>query len=716
MQWAPKGGAYLFLIGFTSVVVQVVLMRELMVAFQGNELSLGAMLACWLVWTALGSAAAGRLKQPGRRQLAAAFAAAAAGFPLAILLARESRGLLQSARGEVLGFGPMLLTSCAALALFATASGWLFAAGSRQLGADAARSTSSAYLYEAAGAAAGGLAASLALVPFASPFAIAAVVAWLDLLAAASLLGMRLWYRAAAAVLLAATLPSAARHAEGLTLERFWRGFRLVAARNTPYGNLAVVEGEGSRSLAENGLLISTIPDVAAAEEVHFALLAHAAPRTVLLVGGAANGSLTEALKHPGLTRLDYAELDPAIPEMAAALFPAAIPRDPRLKIHALDGRLYLKRTPDRFDVIVIGLPGPQTAQLNRFYTVEFFREARRRLNPGGVLGMGFAASENYISPELARLLASIERTLRAVFPQVVALPGETIHLLASCEPIAADAGTLVRRLSERGIETSYVSRHFLPFRITPERVSALAERIGAAGDAPVNRDLAPVAYYFNTTLWSARFNRGQASLFQALARLPFPVLAVLTGALMILAAAGMRGQPAGLCIGAMGFTMIGLEIMLLVGFQAMHGYVYQEVAVLIAGFMAGMALGSWLALRAEMPARWLAGLQAAAAVAPFAVYGLLQLGAAAIGLAAIGCGFVGGCQFPVASAAWFKGRPRNRGGLYAIDLAGSCLGALLFGAYLIPVFGFLRTAVLMSVVNAAPAAAAALGRRIPAR
>ena len=43
------------LIGFNAVVGQIVLMRELIVVFSGNEISLGIMLASWLFWTAIGS-------------------------------------------------------------------------------------------------------------------------------------------------------------------------------------------------------------------------------------------------------------------------------------------------------------------------------------------------------------------------------------------------------------------------------------------------------------------------------------------------------------------------------------------------------------------------------------------------------------------------------------------------------------------------------------
>jgi predicted membrane-bound spermidine synthase len=47
-------------------------------------------------------------------------------------------------------------------------------------------------------------------------------------------------------------------------------------------------------------------------------------------------------------------------------------------------------------------------------------------------------------------------------------------------------------------------------------------------------------------------------------------------------------------------------------------------------------------------------------------------------------------------------------GTLYAIDLLGGCAGALLLSSYLIPVFGFWKTAWLSAAVNLAPALLAA--------
>ena len=51
----------LFLIGFAAIVGQILLIREDLVVFYGNELSTAIILATWLLWTSLGSPTLGRI-------------------------------------------------------------------------------------------------------------------------------------------------------------------------------------------------------------------------------------------------------------------------------------------------------------------------------------------------------------------------------------------------------------------------------------------------------------------------------------------------------------------------------------------------------------------------------------------------------------------------------------------------------------------------------
>jgi spermidine synthase len=179
--------------------------------------------------------------------------------------------------------------------------------------------------------------------------------------------------------------------------------------------------------------------------------------------------------------------------------------------------------------------------------------------------------------------------------------------------------------------------------------------------------------------------------------------------------------------------------VLLLLAFQAIYGYVYHQLAIVIAAFMVGMAWGARLATvrgpksfdpfnavpAARRELRAVAGLQLLAALSPLLLYvlfdflgrvqslpGLTLVSQIVFPALALLTGMLGGYQFPLASRIYFsgaKGLSRGPGALYGLDLVGACLGAVALSAYLFPVFGFLRTALLMAVGNLAPAVLAAL-------
>ncbi len=782
LTWPLRFG--LLLIGFTAIVAQIVLMRELVVVFYGNEICFGLVLASWLLWTALGSGVLGRLAarvRDARRLMAALECLVAIVFPITILGVRASKSAFHPIPGQILGPWPMFLTSIVVLSVFCSASGFLFAAGSRayarQTQAATGESSSSVYLLEAIGSGAGGLLTSLVLIRYLDAFPIALLMSLLNLATAITLT----WPRsrrvspsskpggalsrlppAALTLVMAFALGAiwvvpSLRRLDRASLAWLWRGFHLVTTRNSIYGNLALVRTERSRSLYENGLVVSTVPDPASAEEtVHFALLEHPAPTSLLLIGGGMNGSVAQALQHRSLERVDYVELDPTIFDLARDYLPGvwtAISSDPRVRLHHTDGRLFLKSTSDRFDVIIVNLPDPQTAQLNRFYTVEFFREAAARLSPGGVFSFQLRSAEDYISPEQADFLRCIRKTLGEVFPEVSFIPGSTVHFFAAGRAgvLAPGSNDLLARLRARHIIAQYVREYYLPFRMSPDRMLDLDLQIRPEPDTPVNRDFTPIAYYFDVALWSKRFAPGYRGVFQSVAKMPFGRLALGTAVALILLAGSVVWVPrrerrqraaAGFCVAATGFTLMALELLLLLGFQAIYGYVYQQLAIVIAAFMVGTALGSWRArstpndratandrttsfprkresTSVRAPRFALGWIQIAAGSAPLALCALFvrfgriesathlfMVSEIVFPVLALACGLLGGYQFPIASRVFFSSaESRGAGSLYALDLAGACLGAIVLSTYLVPVFGFFRTAVLVAMVNLAPAA-----------
>lgn len=747
---AVAANAAPILVGFTAVIGQIVLMRELIVLFGGNEISTGIALTAWLMWTAVGSGAAGRLRwsRPHpRRAVAALQCLSAVSLAPTVWMLRAGRAAFQSVPGELIGPLPMLVTALLSLSSFCVFSGALFVAAARmyqqECDVSECAAVSYAYLLEAVGSGLGGLLSSLLLLRFLGSFQIAVVLAFANIGAAAILFFRVRGWKVAVPVVAAAlsavplvawTAPCLDRSAQ----QRLWQEYRIVQSRSTIYGSITVVATGDLQTIYDNGVRLASIPDQASAEEaVHYALLESPAPGTVLLIGGGAGGSLQQALQHPSIRRLDYVELDPALVGISRQISPAlsSALSDARVRVHFADARLWLKTTPERFDAIVVDLPDPETAQLNRFYTEEFFRSARDHLATNGILAFQVRSSEETISPELAEFLRCINRTVLQVFPYVAIMPGETLHFFAAGRPnvLTEDPRVLIARLRSRRLRTQYVREYLIPFRMMPDRMAQVRKSLQPLPATPLNRDFHPIAYYFNAVLWSAQFRSRVSTAFKAAARLSFPlllgsVMILLLAALLVVRLSG-RKRPdraaARACAALSGYTLMALEILLLFSFQSVYGYVYHELAVLIGLFLAGTGLGSWLGIRrmgAATPATQIRAVAVTQFLLAFSAPVLLLVVALLAAHAdtrstlwsaqlvfpalALFCGIPGGFQFSLTSEICLRtdGGPAGTGTIYALDLLGGSIGALLLSGYLIPVFGFWSAAWFTAAATLAPA------------
>ena len=125
---------------------------------------------------------------------------------------------------------------------------------------------------------------------------------------------------------------------------------------------------------------------------VHPAMLASAARRHILILGGGDGLALREVLRHPEVIDVTLVDIDPAMTtlgrshEVLVALNQHAF-GDPRVSVENRDAFTYLRDADNRFwDVILVDLPDPRTIDLARLYSLEFYRLARRHLSPGGVI------------------------------------------------------------------------------------------------------------------------------------------------------------------------------------------------------------------------------------------------------------------------------------------------------------------------------------------
>ncbi len=739
------------LVGSTALFVQVLLLRELMVAWRGSELSFGVSLSIWLTLTGAGSAlyglVAGRLR-PSRASVAWGLLALGTLAPLALVVARLARNAMGVGAGELTGLGPLIAAGAASLAPFTLVSGFMFALAVSVLSREPGQRESavgSVYVLEAVGAALGGLLVSFVLLPSWDPVRIAflataangvlacviAVGAWKKAESSSRRPGLLV---VSVVVLVGAVslLGSLGTRLDGATVAATWADLGFRSQTNSIYGRIVVTRIGTQESIYESGVLVASSPDRLASEEAtHLPLLAHRAPSRVLLLGGGLGGTISEILKHPTVLSVDYVELDPELVRAARRELGPAMTEgldDPRVTVHFTDARFFVKRTREAFDVVIVNVPDPTTAQLNRFYTEEFFREVESVLATDGIVGITATSSETYIGEDLARFLSCLRRTLSEVFASVVAIPGDPCHFLAG-ERVHADvrdATVLSERIVERGLDVVFVRGYYLKDRLSPERIAYLDASL-AGVEAPVNSDLLPACLHLSTVLANRQF-ADAPGLMRGAGRHLTVRNALLAGVaiivLLMLPALRRRRMAAALpgsvlaAIFVVGLTEISIEITALLAFQSLYGYVYHHLALIVAAFMAGLALGGRLgtaAVRRGAGRRSFTCLQIALTGVP------LALGAAVVGISrlphdllvawsgffpliVVASAILAGAQFPLASRL-YQGEDRDAGTtggrLYGIDLFGSAIGATLAAVFLLPILGVTGAMGALAILNA---------------
>ena len=504
----------LFALGFSCVMTQLALMRELLAAFSGNEMVLGVVLGLWLLLMGTGAWVGGlsaRLPHPAAI-LAFLLTGTAILPPAQIFLARALRNVV-FVRGADVGVTETLGGAFVLLLPYCLAAGCALSLGCAILAREqGALGAGRGYVADSAGSLAGGLLFSLVLVRSWDHIAILLWPALLSLVAVA-VLNRKLCLPAGglALALLAAVV---FLDPDGLSTRLQYRQQHLVERANSPYGKLLLAQSKGQLDFIENGVpLISTRDDQHLEETVHYALAQRPDARRVLLVSGGISGTAREILKYP-VSRVDYVELDPLILELGQKHLPENL-ADPRIHLFNTDGRLFIKqeaamllkqargaRRIAGYDVIILDLPAPATAQLNRFYTVEFLAEAKQALAANGVVSFSLGRYENYVSRDLARLLASAERTVRTSFKNTLAIPGSRVFFLASDGPLFAD---IASRLEARQVRTRLVNRHYLDAMLAPDRMADLARAV--AEPAAINRDFSPILYFYHLRHWMSQFN-----------------------------------------------------------------------------------------------------------------------------------------------------------------------------------------------------------------
>ncbi len=481
----------LFSTGFTSLAMEVIWTRDFTVVLQTTIYSFAAILATYLLATALG-AAVYRGRQRLGRMPHDAWLLLAAAFTACLPVVLDDPRLLASPVGVLVSITPF----CAVLG-FLTPKLIDEAAGG-----DPARAARS-YAVNIIGCILGPLFAGYVLVTR------------FDVRLCLLILALPIAGLAGYAVLRSDQQRSLRRIALagcagivffGLSVSRSYEGSlpgRLRHEVRRDYSATAIAFGSGrQRGLLVNGIGITVLsPITKVMAHLPLAVHGHAHDGLVICFG---MGTTFRSMESWGI--------DTTVVDLSRAVIgsfgffhsnAASVLDSPKVHVVADDGRRFLARTARSYDVIAIDPPPPiEAAGSSLLYSREMYAVLKQRLRAGGILLQWFP-DRNEIAA------AAVARTLMQAFPHVVAyaaIEGDGVNYLASMQPIPdISADEFVSRLPERA------RRDLLewgPLPTAREMAGAILQRRLASADpgrGVIVSDDRPFNEYFLVRILTAR-------------------------------------------------------------------------------------------------------------------------------------------------------------------------------------------------------------------
>ena len=668
--------------GISSIAVQLVTIREFLSQFHGNEITISLVLFCWLLLTGFGSLIAKFVKRSSL-PLYSLVTLLIALWPLPqIIFIREFREAI-FIHGASFGFYQIFFYIMATTTPYCLMVGFILPYAQKILNHNHYHFTSGKlYITDSIGDITGGLVFSFILVYWFKPFkTIALTSIFLIITALLLLLSSRRYFLLLTAVLLTSVFCffSMNSNFEKSTMtEQYGNIIRYV---ESPYGRIVITKEGPQHTFWESGVPLYSDADIINSEEkIHYPLSQLERVENVLLVSGGLGETLAEVSKY-NPKNVDYVELDPYM--TGVALTQGFIKRIPFLAIKNTDGRNYIKNTEKRYDAIILDLPDPDTFQINRFFTSEFFSLTKRILTKGGILSFGLKYSPNYLSDIRKKKLSIILNTARLHFKNVRVLPGGKAFFLCRDGALSTD---IPARLRVKSIGTTYVEG-FYKGNVTKKRIKGLQESL--EGEEYFNRDFEPRVMSIAFQEWFMKHGTSPRIFFSILIGLGTLYLIFMKREEYILFSTGM--------------ATMGVEILVIFTFQVIYGCIYLKIGAIITAFLSGLLPGAIIGnLYKE-------NNKVNLMVSDIILLGMLLIFFLWINFLKVELhqlyflaycfifSFFCGFQFPAATKMIGEEKSPAAGCL-AADLTGAAAGTIVMGTLLIPLWG-IRLAIIFLIL-----------------
>ncbi|MDD5477556.1 MAG: hypothetical protein PHG87_05095 [Candidatus Omnitrophica bacterium] len=686
-------------LGIIAAIFQLVILREFSFSIAKNELAFVVAVGFWIIFCSLGSI----LKTSKRLRTTLLCILASLSFSFSVCLIHLAKSLAGLKYYEAAGLGLVLFLSIILIGPTAFTIGLAF----RHFVQEYIRENqpqkdiyAKFFAFEAIGFFLGGMAFTFCFIDYTNPLIFA--LSPLILLPA-----IKNHYKKIlpACLIIIITIISAVSF--NSILKKEFANADILVNLGSSYGPIIATCKAGATTLFSGGSSLATSEDRSANEEfIHMSLSATSplVNKDVLFVGAAISGQVEEIAKYK-LNSLDCLQINPLISKLAKNKLPAGL----KSKVNFItdDPRLYLKNTNRQYDAILMNMPAPVNLALNRYFTEEFFKLIPGRLKPKGIFAFTIPSKREILSPQFARFDSSIINAIDRVFTNTFIIPSDSMIVIAS-DKLKINADDLLNNFTKVNPRTKFFTIYHFKDYLDPAMRSYTESMLDR--NVPANTDLNPSGFLNYLILEQIKFypnlkidfNKMRSSIAAAL---------LLLAALIIIFGYLFKKISCLLNTGMIGFTSISFSSIIFVLFQLYCGALFWKLGLLIALFMAGLSIGTFLLNTIKTyRANLLSGLYLFWMISIFILFWNLKI-ITKVGYAefifyfySLICGFLTGSSYPLLAQNLLKNKFDNKNlamTIYSADLIGAFLGTMVSGILLIPFLGTPYSLLTLILLNA---------------
>ncbi|MCP4706910.1 MAG: hypothetical protein GY865_20105 [candidate division Zixibacteria bacterium] len=690
-----------FLLGFFSVGGQVLLLRELIADFNGDELFIGTALFGLMIAVALGSYLGGGEKKPIKTNLL--FILGAVLLPLSIIAIRLSPVWFHFTIGEVVPFGLAALISIALTFPTGFISGILFSSVSRE-GFRPSASINSVYLFEGLGAFIGGIAITTLVGPVFSNLGMALGLGVIVVLFGLIPLHGRLVYiTAIISFLLLIGIKFTTPVLDIVLSEVKYHPYKIENLFETHYGFQSLLSRDDTFVLLTDNKIEANYPDIETIENILIPpLIYKPEAKNILVIGRTEFGISQLSDIFPEIT---ITSIDPR--QSLGIALNKKIKSNQNVNFIIDDPLTYFNNMDiiTKYDIIIILAGRPDNYKTGRYYSERFLRLSKRILTPEGILYIPTSYdTDRFISKQKKDILSTIYSTTKYSYKYVNIWPGTSTLFFMSNEPLFdLSYESIINRINNI-TETAcieykpqFINENYLKDRLGQSKILNLYNTLDSSVE--INNLKYPKLIY-EQLLLNSKLNKTDSVITNFIFKTIYPSLIIIFIITLMFTVFVFghkkinKRRKFGLFLYfTAGLTTLTAELITFYVYQSSAGSLYSEIGLLIGTFMFGLSLGTYIAIkskteRLEYPSLFLlltsmllfkfTYLQIPPAILIY--YHLLFLFTVAL---------AGGGLFVAATYRYYYGRPGvNRGTGYAFEITGSAIGALFTITILLPLIG----------------------------